>query len=177
MRTVITETDLRERVAALAGEIDALLPAGEAAFLIGILNGSVPFLSDLVRLLAHREVCYDVMKLSSYEDGTARGGQVRIQLEPGMDVAGRTVVLVDDICDSGLTLQKARELVAARHPARIITCTLLDKKSRRQVPISPDLAGFEVPDIFVVGYGMGAGHRFRHLPFIAEIEPGDLTGP
>ena len=174
MREIISAEALQRRVKELADEVQRRLPPDGPVLLIGVLNGAIPLMNDLMRRMDGRDIRFDVMKLASYGDGMDSSGQVNVLLKPAIAVTGRHVLLVDDICDTGLTLQKAVEVLREMRPAGIVTCTLLDKPSRRQAEIRPDVVGFHVDDIFVVGYGMGAGDRFRNLPFIAELND-DLT--
>lgn len=160
---------LRKRTRALAGEIAA---AGfENLLVVPILKGSFVFGADLLRAL-HDAGLYpevDFLFLSSYGEGTASKGTVRVLRGIEVDVAGRDVLLVDDILESGRTLAYARDLLMAAGARRVATCILLDKPVDRAVQVQADFCGFECPDVFVVGYGMDLAHRFRELPYVGRI--------
>lgn len=166
-RILFDEATIARRVAALAVEIAAALPAELLA--IGVLKGGFIFLADLVRALdrlgARPEV--EFMRLSSYGRSRESSGSVRLLGEPPVPFAGRDVLLVDDIADSGVSLDYARTFLLQRGAARVLTCVLLDKPSRRKVPFVADFVGFPVGDEFVVGYGLDDGERHRHLPYLA----------
>lgn len=167
---LIPETDLEGRVAELAGEIGCDLD-GRELLLVGILRGSFMFLADLVRSF-HRHgirTRIDFMILESYGSGTESSGTVRLSRDCALDVAGQDVLLVDDILDTGRTLSFAVRHLLSRGAARVRTCVLLDKPSRRIVPFVADYVGFAVPDTFVVGYGLDYDHYYRDLPWIAKV--------
>ncbi len=170
---LLGEDQIRQRVEGLAAAIAAdVWPAGGPPLLmIGILRGSFIFLADLVRALHRRgvPVRIDFMVLESYGAGTESSGDVRVRKDFSMDVAGASVVIVDDILDTGRTLAFARRHVLDRGAATVRTCALLDKPSRRVVPFEADHVGFTVPDVFVVGYGLDYDHRYRELPWIAKV--------
>ncbi len=154
-----------ELAQAIAGlKLDRLL-------VVPVLTGSFVFAADLLRAL-HRagltpEV--DFISLSSYRQGTKSVGQVDILRDLQLDVAGRCVLLIDDILDTGRTLAYANDLIAARGAARVVSCVLLEKKSRRAVAVDADYVAFECPPVFVVGYGMDLAGRFRELPYVGRI--------
>lgn len=157
------------RIAELAGaiagqELDRLL-------VVPIMTGSFVFASDLLRGLHHAGLApeVDFLSVSSYRDGTKSLGKVDIVRDLELDVAGRDVLLIDDILDTGRTLAFAKDLIAARGAKRVITCVLLDKKARRSVAITADFVAFECPSVFVVGYGMDLASRFRQLPFVGRV--------
>lgn len=168
---LISEDRIQARMARMAVEIAAALPASartEGVLLVGPLKGCLMVIADLARAL-HKvglPVEIDFMTLSSYGAGTESSGTVRVVAGLTMDVAGRHVVLVDDIADTGRTLALARELVDAGGPATVRVAVALDKPSRRVVPVQIDHVGFEVPDLFVLGYGADLDQRYRELPYI-----------
>ncbi len=166
------EETIRARVAELGREISRDY-AGKAPILVNILKGGFIFLADLVRRI---EVpCeMDFMVVSSYEDRTESSGIVRILSDLGLNVEGRHVLVVEDIVDSGLTLDYLRELLLARNPASLRVVTLLDKHERRKVHVPVDYVGFRIPDKFVVGYGLDYAQRFRNLPYITVLDADDL---
>ncbi len=140
--------------------------------IVGLLVGSFVFVADFIRAL-HR-ISYnptvEFIRLSSYGLGQQSSGNPRLIGEAGSDLAGRTVLLVDDIVDTGHTVLYARELLREKRVAKIFTCALVDKPSRREVVIDLDFVGFTVPDVFIVGYGIDYAGQYRHLPFIGIIE-------
>lgn len=136
--------------------------------LVGVLKGAFVFLADLARALTvPAEI--DFVRAASYGKGTETSGQVVLLMDMDIPVAGRSVVLVDDIVDSGLTLDFLRRMIEARNPRDVRICALLDKPSRRQVPVPIDYLGFTVPDRFVVGYGIDYQERHRTLPGIFTL--------
>ncbi len=143
-----------------------------APLVIGILTGSFVFLADLVRALSRLDVQpqVDFMAMSHYGAATQPSGVVKLQKDTTLDVAGRAVLLVDDILDTGRSLTLARERLAARGPTWLRTCVLLDKPSRREVAIKADHVGFEVPDVWVIGYGLDAAGKGRAFPYVAALE-------
>ena len=157
------------RIEGLAKEIAAL--GLQRLLAVPVLTGSFVFAADLLRGL-HRvglEPEVDFITVSSYRQGTRSAGQVDILRDLQLDVAGRDVLLIDDILDTGRTLAFAKDLVAARGAARVVTCVLLDKKVRRAVAVEPDFVAFECPPVFVVGYGMDIAGRYRELPFVGKV--------
>lgn len=136
--------------------------------LVGVLKGAFVFLADLARAMTvPAEI--DFVRAASYGKGTETSGQVVLLMDMDIPVAGRSVVLVDDIVDSGLTLDFLRRMIEARNPREVRICALLDKPSRRQVPVPIDYLGFTVPDRFVVGYGIDYQDRHRTLPGIFTL--------
>ena len=144
--------------------------AGERILLIGILRGAVVVLSDLMRCV-ELPCDIDFMDISSYGSGTSSSGVVRILKDLEEDVTGRHVLIVEDIIDTGLTLSYLRRSLLTRGPASLEICTLLTKPSRRQVELDVKYVGFEVPDVFVVGYGIDYDGSYRNLPEIRSLEP------
>jgi len=160
-----------QRVQALADEIARRERAGdEPLVLVGLLSGAVPFATDLSRALVERGVslAIDYVRASSYA-GTASTGAVALEGRPSFAVAGRDVLIVDDILDTGLTLEAVLAAFGREAPARLSSCVLLDKRARRLNGLTADFVGFSCPDLFVVGYGMDLDGRFRELPFIGTI--------
>lgn len=138
---------------------------------VPVLKGSFIFAADLIRALhtagLHPEV--DFLTLSSYRDGTSSSGTVRVVRDIETEIAGRDVLVIDDILESGRTLAHAKDLIAARGATSVTTCVLLDKPVARAAQIGADLKAFKCPDVFVVGYGMDLAHRFRELPFVGNL--------
>jgi hypoxanthine phosphoribosyltransferase len=166
---VLIDADaLRERVEQLGAQISADY-AGESVVLVCVLKGAVLFLADLMRALTV-ECEVDFMAVSSYGDATESSGVVRVLKDLDRPIEGRHVLVVEDIVDSGRTLAKLLEMLATRRPASLEVCALLTKPSRREVPLEAAYTGFEIPDRFVVGYGLDHAERHRNLPHIATLD-------
>ena len=168
-RVLFTEEALRARVGELAQQINRDL-AGKEPVLISVLRGSFIFMADLVRAI-ELPCRVDFMAVSSYGSGTTSSGQVKITKDLSESIEGRDVLVVEDILDSGNTLSYLLKLLQARRPASIRLCTLLDKPSRRTKPIQADYVGFQVEDLFVVGYGLDYAERYRNLSYIGILKP------
>lgn len=167
---LIDEQRVQERIAELAEQITVDYEDVERPLLLCVLKGAFVFLSDLSRLLEMpHEV--DFMAISSYGSRTTSSGAVRIVLDLKEDIAGRHVLIVEDIIDSGRTLDYMRRNLLVRSPASLRICTLLNKPSRREVDVPVDYVGFDIPDEFVVGYGLDFAQIYRNLPFIAVLKP------
>ncbi len=166
---IFTPAMIADRIEVLAREIAASQVG--SLLVVAILKGSFVFAADLIRALHRAGLAPDVdfMTLSSYRKSTKSSGAVDILRDIESDVAGRNVLLVDDILESGRTLAFAKDLVAARGAARIMTCVLLDKGHKRAVEVTADFKAFDCPEVFVVGYGMDVGHRYRELPFVGQV--------
>ncbi len=169
IETIFTPAQIADRVSALADEIsranlDQLL-------VVAVLKGSFVFAADLIRALHHAGLApeVDFLTLSSYRKGLTSSGSVQILRDVETDVRGRNVLIVDDILESGRTLAFARDLLSARDAKSVHTCVLLDKPVPRAVDVPADFKAFDCPNVFVVGYGMDAGHRFRELPFVGQL--------
>ncbi|MBM2836768.1 MAG: hpt [candidate division NC10 bacterium] len=156
----------------LAREISKDLPS-PAPLIIGLLTGRFIFVAALVRGLSRLNVQpqVDFMAVSHYGATTESSGLVTIGKDVTLDVSGQSVLLVDDILDTGRSLSLGRDHLAARGPMWLRTCVLLDKPSRRAVPIKADYVGFNVPDVWVIGYGLDAAGEGRALPYVAALEP------
>ncbi|MGB9824810.1 MAG: hypoxanthine phosphoribosyltransferase [Candidatus Hydrothermia bacterium] len=169
---LITEEQIKSRIVELAREIEKDYQ-GSIPIVVGILKGSFIFLADLIReLKINLEV--DFLAVSSYGKSTKTSGIVKIVKDLSTSIEGRDVLLVEDICDSGLTLKYIIELLKGRKPRSVKVCVLLDKKERRQVEIDLHYVGFEVPDKFLIGYGLDFAERFRNLPYIREVTEEEL---
>ena len=167
---LISEEQLQNRIRELARDIQADYVDVENVLLLCVLKGAYIFLSDLSRLLdIPHEV--DFMAVSSYGSGTTSSGAVRIVLDLKQDITGQHVLIVEDIIDSGRTLAYMRRNLLARSPASLRICTLLNKPERREVDVPVDYLGFDIPDKFVVGYGLDYAQHYRNLPFIAVLKP------
>ena len=170
IRTLYAEGAIASRTRALAGEIAAADTRDLLA--VAVLKGSFMFAADLLRALHGAGLAPQVefMHLSSYGAGTQSSGTVRIVRDIDSDVAGRDVLLIDDILESGRTLAFARDLLLGRGARRVLVAVMLEKPGKRAVAMDADFVGFTCPDLFVVGYGMDAAHRYRELPFIGVVE-------
>lgn len=169
IEVIYSADEISQRLDQLAVEISKLDLKRLAV--IAVLKGSFIFAADLIRAL-HKvglEPEVDFMTLSSYGKSTVSSGTVDILKDVSIDVEGRDVLLVDDVLDSGRTLAYAKDLVSARGARSIRTCVLLEKDIDRAVEIDADIAAFKCPSVFVVGYGMDMGHRFRELPFVGRV--------
>ncbi|RMD88264.1 MAG: hypoxanthine phosphoribosyltransferase [Alphaproteobacteria bacterium] len=168
--TLFSAEDIAARIEHLA---DAVVAAARRPLLVEvIMNGAVIFGADLVRALSRRGqvVEMDFIALSSYGKGTESSGDVVLEADARGAIAGRDVLLIDDILETGRTLAYARDYFASRGAAQVLTCVLLDKSAGRDPVIRPDFAGFPCPDLFVIGYGMDYAYRFRELPYIGYIK-------
>ena len=160
---------LRGRIVELGAEISADYE-GRDLLLVGVLKGAIFFISDLMRELA--VPCeIDFMAISSYGAATNSSGVVRILKDLEINISGRDVLVVEDIIDSGLTLSYLRRTLAARKPASLEICTLLTKPERREVEVPVRYVGFEIPNRFVIGYGLDFAERYRNLPYIGVLHP------
>jgi len=166
--TLVAEDDLRERVRELGLQISADY-AGRDLVMIGVLKGAVLFMADLMRELeVPCEV--DFMAVSSYGSSTDSSGVVRILKDLDASIAGRDVLLVEDIVDSGLTLHYLLKNLRARDPGTLEVCALLTKPERRRVDLPIRYVGFEIPNRFAIGYGLDHAQRYRNLPFVAALQ-------
>lgn len=169
-KVLIPEDVLQARVQSLADEVNQVYQDEDFPLLVCILKGAFVFLSDLIRHLDFRHEV-DFMVISSYGKGTVSSGVVRILLDLKRNIEGRHVLIVEDIVDTGRTLDYITRNLWTRHPASLRICTLLSKPSRREIQIPLDFVGFEIPDEFVVGYGLDFAEVYRNLPFIGVLKP------
>ncbi|MCL6638405.1 MAG: hypoxanthine phosphoribosyltransferase [Firmicutes bacterium] len=166
---LLTEEAIRARVREMGGEISRDYRNAEI-LCVGILKGAMIFLADLVRHITV-PAFFDFMAVSSYGASTKSSGVVRILKDLDYEIQGRHVLIVEDIIDSGLTLNYLVENMKSRGPASLKICTLLDKPSRRKAPVEIHYNGFTIPDEFVVGYGLDYNERYRNLPYIMVLDP------
>ena len=169
LKTLIPESELQARVAELGREINATYTDDDRLLLVCVLKGAFVFLADLTRHLEPRHAV-DFMEISSYGAATVSSGVVRILLDLEQNIEGRHVLIVEDIIDSGRTLDYITRNLQTRRPASLRVCTLLSKPSRREIDVPLDFVGFEVPDEFVVGYGLDFVEEYRNLPFIGVLK-------
>ena len=167
---LISEEDVKSRIVALGEEITAFYQAKQINKLIvvGLLRGSFMFMADLVRELK-LPIEIEFMTTSSYGSGMTTNHDIRISKDLEGDIRGEHVLIVEDIIDTGYTLEKVREILNLREPASLAICTLLDKPSRREVQVPVEWVGFEIPDEFVVGYGIDYAQHHRHLGYIGKV--------
>ena len=167
-RILITDKMLAKRIATLGREIERDF-RGRDMVIVSLLTGTVMFLGDLIRHLS-LPLRLDFMGVSSYGKGTESGDLVFTK-ELRLDVRGRDVLLVDDILDTGKTARRVLEKLCLLGPRRIRTCVLLDKPARRVEKVKADYVGFEIPDAFVIGYGLDYAEKYRNLPFVGVLKP------
>jgi hypoxanthine phosphoribosyltransferase len=172
VKTLLTQEQLREGVLRLAREINKTY-GDRPLTIVGVLTGSIVLLADLIRLL-DMPLRVGVLQASSYRDGT-RPGKLIVNSEMMLDIRDRDVLLIDDIFDTGHTLVKVIEALGAFHPRSVRSAVLLRKAARQEVEFTPDFIGFEIPDEFVVGYGLDYADLYRNLPYLAALEPADLA--
>ena len=166
---IFTEEQLRARVEELGRAITRDF-AGKDPLFVGVLKGSFIFMADLMRYV-DLDCSVDFMAVSSYGNKSETTGAVKINKDLSADIEGKHVIMVEDILDSGLTLSYLTTYLGARKPASISLVTLLDKPARRKAPVQADYSGFEIPDAFVVGYGLDYAERYRNLPYIGILSP------
>ena len=168
-KALIPEELLQARVVELGQAINATYTDDDRPLLVCVLKGAFMFLADLMRHLEMRHEI-DFMEISSYGAGTVSSGVVRILLDLEQNIEGRNVLIVEDIIDSGRTLDYITRNLQTRGPASLRVCTLLSKPSRREIDVPLDFVGFEVPDEFVIGYGLDFAEEYRNLPFIGVLK-------
>ncbi|QPM89776.1 hypoxanthine phosphoribosyltransferase [Pseudooceanicola algae] len=166
---MISAKEIAARIEALCRDIRHVFPADERLVVVGLLRGSFVFIADLVRELSDRDVEVDFLEASSYGDAMESSREVRILKDLRGKIEGRNVLVVEDIVDTGHTLNHVIHLLESRLPKQLRTIALLDKPSRREVDFRADYIGFEIPDEFVVGYGIDYAQGNRNLPFIGKV--------
>ena len=170
IKTVLAdEEQIKKCVAELGARISKDY-AGKTPLFVGVLKGCFMFMADIVRA-CDIDCTVDFMVVSSYGSGTSTTGAVKIVKDLSEDIEGRDVIIVEDILDSGLTLSYLKQYLSVRHPASIRIATLLNKPDRRSTDVEPDYVGFEIPDKFVVGYGLDYDQKYRNLPYIGVLKP------
>ncbi len=166
---VLLDSDtIQNRVIELAAEVMDAHAQHVDLLLVGVLKGSVMFIVDLARAL-QRHVALDFIAISSYGHATETSGVVRVLKDLDTDISGKHVLIVEDIVDSGLTLAYLRESLRRRNPASLQVCALLNKPDRRSADVQIDYCGFDIPNEFVVGYGLDYAERYRNLPYIGVL--------
>jgi hypoxanthine phosphoribosyltransferase len=173
---LLTEDQIQQRVAELGAQVSGDY-AGRALTLVSVLKGSLPFMADLMRSIS-QPLRIDLMEVSSYGGAsTESSGLVRILKDLSSSIEGEDVLIVEDIIDTGLTLNYLVRYLRGKRPASLRICTLLDKPARRLVEIDVDYIGFTIPDQFVVGYGLDYGELYRNLRFVGVLRPEVYAGP
>ncbi len=167
-RILISEEELREKVSEMGRQISRDFKGKDPIF-VGVLKGCFIFMADLMRYV-DISCSMDFMSVSSYS-GTSSTGAVKINKDLGEDIEGRHLIIVEDILDSGVTLSYLKQYLMVRKPASITIATLMDKPARRKADIYADYSCFEIPDAFVVGYGLDYNERYRNLPYIGVLKP------
>ena len=167
-QVLITQGQIARRVKELSAEIESDF-TGREMVVVSLLNGTIMFLADLIRHLS-LPLRLDFIGVSSYGSGTT-SGELVFTKELRLDVKGRDVLLVDDILDTGRTMKRVLAKLRPLKPRRIRTCVLLDKPERRVEKVRADYIGFQIPDLFVIGYGLDYAERYRNLPFVGVLKP------
>ena len=167
VEVLISREKVEERIKELAKEIEKDY-AGKELVCVGLLKGSVMFMADLIKSI-DLDLRIDFMKVSSYGSGTNSTGVVKILKDVDVDLAGKDVLIVEDIIDTGLTILNVKDFLSQKNPNSVKVCTLLDKPSRRVVEVKGEYVGFEIPDEFVVGYGLDLDEKYRNLPFVGRF--------
>ena len=168
INVLIPEEEVDKKIREMAVEISKRYE-GKTLHLICVLRGGAFFMCELAKRLTV-PVTIDFMSVSSYGDGTESSGQIKIVKDLDDSIEGRDVLVVEDIIDSGRTLSKLMELLESRRPASLALCTLLDKPERRVVEVNVDYTGFQIPDLFVVGYGLDCAQKHRNYPYVGVVE-------
>ncbi len=168
-KVMLSEETIAKKVKEMGAQISNDYE-GKKLLMVSVLKGSVVFVADLMRSISI-PVSIDFMAVSSYGSGTKSSGVVKIIKDIDINLEGMDLLIVEDILDSGKTLAYLKELLEGRSPASIRVATLLDKPARRQADVRPDYCGFEVPDEFIIGYGLDYAERYRNLPYIGVLKP------
>lgn len=170
-RILIEQDAIQQRVRELAADLDQIY-GEETPLLIGVLTGAVTFMADLMREMGS-ELKIDFMAVSSYGDDVTSSGAVRILKDLNENIEGRSILIVEDIVDSGLTLKYLLDVLQRRNPKDVKVVALLRKQKLDAIEVQTDLVGFEIPDEFVIGYGLDYAGRYRNLPYIGVLDPGE----
>lgn len=169
IETLISQEEIKKKVEELAKNIKETYKGCNELLLVGLLRGSVIFLSDLAREIDIDDVKLDFMTVSSYGTSMESSKDVKIKKDLEENIEGRDVLIVEDIIDTGFTLSKVTEILKLREPNSLRICTLLDKPDRREVEVDVDFVGFKIPDEFVVGYGIDYAEQHRNLKYIGRV--------
>lgn len=169
IKVLINEEILNKRIKQIAEEISNEYK-DEEIVLVGILKGAVYFMVDLSKNIKNSSVILDFMKVSSYGDGTKSTGKVELKIDLSTNIENKNVIIVEDIIDSGYTLNYLYDYLKSKNPKTLKICVLLDKKERREKSIKVDYTGFEIENKFVVGYGLDYADKYRNLPYVGYIK-------
>lgn len=169
-KVLVTEQQIKERIAELGAEISSSYKPGDELSLVAVINGAILFAADLIRQITI-PVSLDCMRVSSYQDATSPQQAPEIIDMLRLDLEGRHVIIVDDILDTGHTMKKVCDEIRKLRPASLKFAVLLEKSGRREVHMKPDFVGFRIPDEFVVGYGLDFAEQYRQLPMIGVLKP------
>lgn len=173
-RILIEQEAVQQRVRELAEELDAIY-TNEIPLLVGVLTGAITFMTDLMREMSS-ELKVDFMAVSSYGDDVTSSGAVRILKDLNENIEGRSILIVEDIVDSGLTLKYLLDQLQRRNPKDVKVVALLRKQKSDAIEVQTDLVGFDIPDEFVIGYGLDYAGRYRNLPYIGVLDPAEYQG-
>lgn len=176
MRIVFTEEELATRVRELGREINEFYPLDEDLLIIGLMKGAFLFTGDLVRAIDRPSVQIDFMTAALYGDGTDATGKVEVLRDTDARVSGRHVLLVEDVVDSGKTLNRIGDVLSSRAPRSLEVCAMLHKRIANDLRYEPRWVGFDAPSEWLVGYGLDLGERWRHLPYVAAVDPEGVRG-
>ena len=168
IRVLISEEEVDKKIREMAAEISKAYE-GKELHMVCVLRGGVFFMCELAKRITV-PVTIDFMSVSSYGDGTESSGQIKIVKDLDDSIEGKHVLVVEDIIDSGRTLSKLMDLLESRKPKSLALCTLLDKPERRVVEVDVDYIGFQIPDLFVVGYGLDCAQKHRNYPYVGVVE-------
>jgi hypoxanthine phosphoribosyltransferase len=174
LKVLLTREQIAKKVAELGSQITRDFE-GESLVLIGVLKGATIFLADLAREIK-LDVSFDFIAVSSYGNSKQQSGEVKLMKDVDHSMEGKNIILVEDILDTGLTLTNLKNILLGHQPKTVKIAALLDKVSRRTQPIHGDYVGFEIPDEFVVGYGLDFAERYRNLPEVCILETDDQSG-
>lgn len=175
-RVVFTEDAIAARVSELAGQISEFYAAEQDLLVIGLLKGAFVFTADLVRAMDRRSLSIEFLTAALYRRGTDPSGEVEILRDSVTSLTGRNVLLVEDVVDSGKTLNRIGDLLASRSPRSLEVVAMLHKRIASDLRYEPRWVGFDAPLEWLVGYGLDLGERYRHLPFVAAVAPEDERG-
>lgn len=165
---LISADSLHQKVQEMGAQIESDYKDADEIILVGLLRGSTVFLADLAREI-NLDAKIDFMVVSSYGNSMNSSREVKIKKDLEEDISGKHVIIVEDIIDTGYTLEKVREYLLLREPASLKICTLLDKPERREVDVPVDYTGYSIPDVFVIGYGIDYAQRHRNLPYVGKV--------
>ena len=167
IKVIISEKEIAERISEMSKKINADL-RGEPVVAIVMLKGAFVFAADILREI-NSDVTLDFVRLSSYGNETSSSGNVKVEEGFSVDISGKNVLVIEDIADTGRTLAVFMDMVKLKNPKSVRICVLLDKLARRVTDIKADYVGFEIPDVFAVGYGLDFAQKYRNLPFIGQV--------